>query len=123
MENPQNKKLDLTLDLPLYGSINASNKSLIWDCESSLYDSFELKSIERQLHSALTSRTLSLPHLLQPQRMSPKKCNSKIARSFQKLLKFVFRHKENNNHHLPEVLESESNLEGTKRIKKSRAIQ
>ncbi|GMP47612.1 hypothetical protein CsSME_00015274 [Camellia sinensis var. sinensis] len=33
------------------------------DCGSSLNDSFELKSIERQLHSAISSRTLSIPRL------------------------------------------------------------
>ncbi|GMP37958.1 hypothetical protein CsSME_00009409 [Camellia sinensis var. sinensis] len=39
------------------------NNSLVWDCGSSLYDSFELKSFERQLHSAISSRTLSMPRL------------------------------------------------------------
>ncbi|XAR70195.1 hypothetical protein NMG60_11026970 [Bertholletia excelsa] len=40
-----------------------SSKALVWDCESSLYDSFELKSFERQLGLAIASRSLSMPHL------------------------------------------------------------
>ncbi|KAK2994759.1 hypothetical protein RJ640_001665 [Escallonia rubra] len=77
----------------------------VWDCGSSLYDSFELKSFERQLDSAITSsRTLSMPHLSnrqprpppqQPQSL-PKK-SSKISRSLQKLLRSVFRPKQQSN--------------------------
>ncbi|KAK2969886.1 hypothetical protein RJ640_015454 [Escallonia rubra] len=77
----------------------------VWDCGSSLYDSFELKSFERQLDSAITSsRTLSMPHLSnrQPrpppqQPQSPPKKSSKISRSLQKLLRFVFRPKQQSN--------------------------
>ncbi|KAK2966843.1 hypothetical protein RJ640_027802 [Escallonia rubra] len=77
----------------------------VWDCGSSLYDSFELKSFERQLDSAITSsRTLSMPHLSnrQPrpppqQPQSPPKKSSKISRSPQKLLRSVFRPKQQSN--------------------------
>lgn len=76
-------------------------KPLVWDCGSSLYDSFELKSIERQLDSAIASRTLSMPHLpdrrahhhAQPKPISKK--SSKFSRPFHKLVKSVFGRKEN----------------------------
>ncbi|XP_058223348.1 uncharacterized protein LOC131333050 [Rhododendron vialii] len=78
----------------------------VWDCGSSLYDSFELKSFERQLDSAIiASRTLSMPHLpdrrahLPPPTPQPKpisrKPYSKFSRSFHKLLKSVFGPKQN----------------------------
>nr|GMD94917.1 uncharacterized protein LOC109157026 [Ipomoea batatas] len=68
----------------------------IWDCGSSLYDSFELKTFERHLHSAISSRTLSMPHLsdrriIPPPLQSKKSSSSKISRSLHKLLKSVFR--------------------------------
>ncbi|XP_019151216.1 PREDICTED: uncharacterized protein LOC109147980 [Ipomoea nil] len=86
---------------------DAATKPVIWDCGSSLYDSFELKSFERQLDSALASRSLSMPHLsdrrivhdLQPPpppsqpKRSPSS-SSRISRSLQKLLKSVFRPKQ-----------------------------
>ncbi|KAJ4951653.1 hypothetical protein NE237_028485 [Protea cynaroides] len=89
-------------------------KSLVWDCGSSLYDSFELKSFERQLDSAIvSSRTLSMPHLSshtdhhhhhlrrhQPlprpnksSSSSPSSPSSKISRSLQKFMRSVFRSK------------------------------
>ncbi|MCD7450315.1 hypothetical protein HAX54_005294 [Datura stramonium] len=82
-------------------------KSVIWDCESSLYDSFELKSFERQLDRAIASRTMSMPHLLSSSRVVPISSSSqysqsyhmsgskgsKISRSFQKIIKSVFRSK------------------------------
>lgn len=75
-------------------------KSRIWDCDSSLYDSFELKSFKRQLDSAIvsSSRTFSMPHLSDrrppppPQEAASKK-PSKFSRSFNKLLRSVFRSK------------------------------
>ncbi|OAY59617.1 uncharacterized protein LOC110621525 [Manihot esculenta] len=88
---------------------------LLWDCGSSLYDSFELKSLERQLYSAIHSKTLSMPRLpgrraaaaaaavpnpqpplipLPPPTAVSKK-PSKISRSLHKLFKFVFRFKQN----------------------------
>lgn len=86
----------------------AANKPVIWDCGSSLYDSFELKSFERQLDSAIiSSRSLSMPHLpnrhvlIPPSTADPStqpisKKTSRISRSFQKLLKSVFRAKQSN---------------------------
>nr|XP_009592420.1 uncharacterized protein LOC104089274 [Nicotiana tomentosiformis] len=98
----------------------AAKPSLIWDCGSSLYDSVELKSFERQLGMAIASRTMSMPHLSdnrifplssssqlgisngrvglnldesKSQRV-PKK-GSKISRTFQKIIKSVFRPKHN----------------------------
>ncbi|KAI5655356.1 hypothetical protein M9H77_32543 [Catharanthus roseus] len=111
-----------------------ATKPLIWDCGSSLYDSFELKSFERQLDSAIHSRTLSMPHLSdrriddlisspphpssssssqpQQQSMSSKKSSSnKISRSFQKFLRSVFKPKQNQNqnplfHHVQDQYQS-----------------
>ncbi|KAL3498972.1 hypothetical protein ACH5RR_041704 [Cinchona calisaya] len=95
----------------------ANTNPPIWDCGSSLYDSFELKSFERQLDSAIHSRTLSMPHLSDrrvlgqnhppssqsPQQMSKK--SSRIARSFHKLIRSVFKPKgqngNNNNNSSP----------------------
>ncbi|KAF8412139.1 hypothetical protein HHK36_000095 [Tetracentron sinense] len=74
-------------------------KSLLWDCGSSLYDSFELKSFERQLDSAIVSRTSSMPRLSDPRAPQPppplpvSKRTWKISRSFHKLLRVVFRSK------------------------------
>lgn len=87
------------------------NKSpQVWDCESSLYDSFELNSFNRQLDSAIkaSSRTLSMPHLperhaplsapesipptitaLTKHQTMPKKA-SKLSKSFKKIMKSVF---------------------------------
>ncbi|GMP37957.1 hypothetical protein CsSME_00009408 [Camellia sinensis var. sinensis] len=60
------------------------------DCGSSLNDSFELKFIERQLHSAISSRTISIhrlfdhhhpPPLLPPQQL-PQPIFKKILKIF-----------------------------------------
>ncbi|KAK9698484.1 hypothetical protein RND81_08G107900 [Saponaria officinalis] len=81
------------------------NNKVIWDCGSSLYDSFELDSFRKQLDSAIlnSSRTLSMPRLPsdnnrappqpqpQPQQPSKKPTSSRMSRSFQKLLRSVFR--------------------------------
>ncbi|XP_030530274.2 uncharacterized protein LOC115740819 [Rhodamnia argentea] len=91
--------------------------SVVWDCGSALYDSFELKSFKRQLDSAISARTLSMPHLpdrrafplpppppaaqqQQQQQPQPKptastaaKKHSRISRSIQKLLRSVFKPK------------------------------
>ncbi|KZV35193.1 hypothetical protein F511_09005 [Dorcoceras hygrometricum] len=74
-------------------------KHLVWDCGSSLYDSFELKSFEKQLSSAIASRTLSMPHLTDgrllpaapPPPPSKKKPTSKIMRSVQRLMRSLFK--------------------------------
>ncbi|CAI9094278.1 OLC1v1029989C1 [Oldenlandia corymbosa var. corymbosa] len=94
--------------------------SLIWDCGSSLYDSFELKSFEKQLDSAIHSRSLSMPHLSDrrlhflddpkkppeshhhqpPQVLLPptsKKSPSKISRSIHRLIRSVFKPKPQQN--------------------------
>ncbi|KAK7358537.1 hypothetical protein VNO77_00470 [Canavalia gladiata] len=79
-----------------------SNRKNIWDCESTLYDSYELNSFKRQLDSAIANspinRTLSMSHLperylsLQPQpRISNNNKSFKISRTFQKLVRFVFK--------------------------------
>ncbi|MBA0638016.1 hypothetical protein Godav_029972 [Gossypium davidsonii] len=73
----------------------------VWDCGSNLYDSFELNSFNRQLDSAIHSRTMSMPHLVDrapPQSTASalpppvsKKQLSKFSRSIQKLFKSMFR--------------------------------
>ncbi|KAG8375081.1 hypothetical protein BUALT_Bualt10G0063100 [Buddleja alternifolia] len=88
---------------------------VIWDCESSLYDSFELKSFHKHLDSAIASRTLSMPHLSERRRLpSPppppltrKTTSSKISRSFRRLIGAVFRHKKNSS-----KINSDSNFGG-----------
>ncbi|KAJ0255198.1 Avr9/Cf-9 rapidly elicited protein [Hirschfeldia incana] len=92
--------------------------SHVWDCGSSLYDSFELNSFKRQLDSAISAssaRTMSMSHLpdrrlplldsLSPESPIPpppvtscsssgnKKHSNKISRSLQRFLKSVFRPK------------------------------
>ncbi|KAK1373337.1 Avr9/Cf-9 rapidly elicited protein 194 [Heracleum sosnowskyi] len=91
--------------------------SLLWDCESSLYDAVELKSIERQLTSAiLSSRSLSMPRFTDRHcpvcstpdvnapapapapALSRKSCTSKIvSRTLQKLVRSFFKPKTSNN--------------------------
>ncbi|CAL1373551.1 unnamed protein product [Linum trigynum] len=43
--------------------VTTTKQRPVWDCDSALYDSFELRSFEKQLSSAISSRTLSMPHL------------------------------------------------------------
>ncbi|KAL4354237.1 hypothetical protein GQ457_06G037830 [Hibiscus cannabinus] len=66
---------------------------LVWDCGSTLYDSFELNTFNRQLDSAIHSRTMSMPHLLHADPPASKKLpqSSKPSRSIQKLLKSMFK--------------------------------
>ncbi|KAG8659059.1 uncharacterized protein LOC110608518 [Manihot esculenta] len=80
------------------------NPPPVWDCGSTLYDSFELKSFERQLYSAIHSRTLSMPHLTDRRVSAPveyslpppvSKKPSKISRSLPKFLKSMFKSKQN----------------------------
>ncbi|KAE8717175.1 putative UDP-glucosyltransferase [Hibiscus syriacus] len=72
-------------------------KTQVWDCDSNLYDSFELNSFRCQLDSAISSRTMSMPHLTGNTRVPPpnppvsKKQQSKLSRSIQKLFKSVFK--------------------------------
>ncbi|KAL7594637.1 hypothetical protein Lser_V15G27766 [Lactuca serriola] len=86
-------------------------KREVWDCESSLYDSFELKSFKRQLDSAISSRTMSMPHLSSsssssslrhqvPPPFDHKPTSKKpfrLSRSLNKLIRSVFRPR--HNHH------------------------
>ncbi|KFK32992.1 hypothetical protein AALP_AA6G315300 [Arabis alpina] len=89
--------------------------SHVWDCGSTLYDSFELNSFKRQLDSAISAsaRTMSMSHLPDrriPETLPPppppprqetssstssgnKKHSNKISRSLQRFLKSVFRPK------------------------------
>ncbi|ONK56425.1 uncharacterized protein A4U43_C10F8500 [Asparagus officinalis] len=67
----------------------------IWDCDSALYDSFELISFKRQLDSALiaSSRCLSLPRLSDPdlnqisQAPKKEKKRSKVGRLIRSLFR------------------------------------
>ncbi|KAM0024151.1 hypothetical protein Hdeb2414_s0022g00612331 [Helianthus debilis subsp. tardiflorus] len=79
----------------------------VWDCESSLYDSYELKSFQQQLDSVISARTMSMPHLssssLRPEPPAPQpfdhnpasKKHSRLTRSFRKLIRSVFRSRHN----------------------------
>ncbi|XP_061337895.1 uncharacterized protein LOC133284807 [Gastrolobium bilobum] len=77
----------------------SSSSTNIWDCGSTLYDSFELNSFKRQIDSAIANspRTLSMPHLpeshlsLQPQPPSSNYKSFKFSHPFQKLLRFIFK--------------------------------
>ncbi|KAB2608863.1 hypothetical protein D8674_012031 [Pyrus ussuriensis x Pyrus communis] len=82
----------------------ATNKlKPVWDCGSSLYDSFELDSFKRQLDSAMSCRTMSMPHLSDHRAPPPppqpatitassrKPSSNKLSRSIQKLLRSVFK--------------------------------
>ncbi|WOL14163.1 hypothetical protein Cni_G22943 [Canna indica] len=87
--------------------MDSDPKTLVWDCGSSLYDSFELKSFMHQLDSAIAARCISMPQysssgddppLPQPPPPAPptvqatsRKQQSKLSRSIQKLLRSVFR--------------------------------
>lgn len=78
---------------------DGNKHQLVWDCGSTLYDSFELNSFNRQLDSAIHSRTMSMPHLVDTTRAPPppvsnKKQPSKFSRSIQKLFKSMFRFKQ-----------------------------
>ncbi|MQM19748.1 hypothetical protein Taro_052758 [Colocasia esculenta] len=70
-----------------------AQKAAIWDCGSSLYDSFELEALKRQLTSTIISRSYSMPHLSDPAPapQRPPRKPSKISRSVHGLLRAVFR--------------------------------
>ncbi|XP_023544229.1 uncharacterized protein LOC111803865 [Cucurbita pepo subsp. pepo] len=84
---------------------HSPNSPPVWDCGSSLYDSFELNSFKQHLDSAIASRTLSMPHLSDrpapPPPLPPRSCvpmskaSSKLSRSLYKLLRSLFRPKSN----------------------------
>ncbi|GER26816.1 Avr9/Cf-9 rapidly elicited protein 194 [Striga asiatica] len=78
-------------------------RAALWDCGSSLYDSFELKSLEKQLDAAIASRTMSMPHLSDrrllppppPANLTNRKTPSKISRSLHRLIRSVFGQRSN----------------------------
>ncbi|KAM1209104.1 hypothetical protein ACFX2I_014782 [Malus domestica] len=96
----QNKAQDSKANQP---KVVAANKlKPVWDCGSSLYDSFELDSFKRQLDSAISCRTMSMPHLSDRRAPPPppqpaitasskKPSSNKLSRSIQKLLRSVFK--------------------------------
>ncbi|KAL2342686.1 hypothetical protein Fmac_003971 [Flemingia macrophylla] len=68
----------------------------VWDCGSSLYDSYELNSFKHRLDSAIANspsnrRTLSMPRLPQPRHQPKSQTPNKISRTFHKLLRFLFK--------------------------------
>ncbi|XWS48825.1 hypothetical protein CRYUN_Cryun13aG0109700 [Craigia yunnanensis] len=105
-EKPQEQKQSQTQEAKQKIQKTQEGKHLVWDCGSTLYDSFELNSFRRQLDSAIHSRTMSMPHLVDtrapppppPQSTLPppdsKKQLSKFSRSIQKLFKSMFRFKQ-----------------------------
>lgn len=114
MKNQINNPQPLNINLPSHfsdkeekkemeelgkASEKSSNNHVIWDCGSSLYDSFERNEFHKQLNSALAARTLSMPHLSHrrppPPPPNKKQASSKISRSFQKLIRAVFKPKTN----------------------------
>lgn len=80
-------------------SSEAKSSRRVWDCGSSLYDSFELNSFKRELDSAISCRTMSMPHLsdrrapLPQQPTAVAKKPSKLSRSLNKFLRSVFKPK------------------------------
>ncbi|CAH9069615.1 unnamed protein product [Cuscuta europaea] len=104
-KTPQDPKPATATATAAVDGVSAGKTKQMWDCGSSLYDSFELRSFERQLNSAIDSRSFSMPHLPEnrsrrtiqlhppPPKGAHSSPSSKISRSFQKLLKSVFRHK------------------------------
>ncbi|CAI0408643.1 unnamed protein product [Linum tenue] len=88
-------------------AVTTTKQRPVWDCDSALYDSFELRSFEKQLSSAINSRTLSMPHL-PDRRVAPDPASSatsdpvseakkrahttpfKISKSVQRFFKSVF---------------------------------
>ncbi|KFK33701.1 hypothetical protein AALP_AA5G048900 [Arabis alpina] len=104
MENHDKNKKVMNMKQNTEESTNVykmKNKK-VWDCESTLYDSFERNSFNRQLDSAISSsaRSMSMPHLPPPPPLNPslikKQSPNKISRSLQKLIKSMFRHKQSN---------------------------
>lgn len=111
LKHPKLEKLQVQTHTQSHSqeATDKKNQEPVWDCGSTLYDSFELKSFKRQLDSAIVSRTLSMPHLPDRRATNPapapgpapapapsvtRKSSSKISRSLQKLLKSVFKSKQ-----------------------------
>ncbi|XVF10442.1 hypothetical protein REPUB_Repub07fG0183400 [Reevesia pubescens] len=107
-EKPQEQKQTQTQETKQKIQKTQEGKHLLWDCGSTLYDSFELNSFRRQLDSAIHSRTMSMPHLVDSRAPPPppppqtttlpapvsKKQPSKLSRSIQKLFKSMFKFKQ-----------------------------
>ena len=103
-EKPQEQKQSQTQEAKQKIQRTQEGKHLVWDCDSTLYDSFELNSFRRQLDSAINSRTMSMPHLVDTRALPPsqsslpppvsKKQRSKFSRSIQKLFKSMFKFKQ-----------------------------
>ncbi|XP_022733324.1 uncharacterized protein LOC111287219 [Durio zibethinus] len=105
-EKRQEQKQSQTQEAKQKMQKTQEGRHLVWDCGSSLYDSFELNSLKRQLDSAIHSRTMSMPHLVDarapppppPQSTLPpsvsKKQPSKFSRSIYKLFKSMFKFKQ-----------------------------
>ncbi|WOL08288.1 hypothetical protein Cni_G17041 [Canna indica] len=78
---------------------NGSLNKLIWDCGSSLYDSYELKSLTKQFDSALAARCFSMPHYSLTTGSSPSsparapKKRPSFAKSIRKMIRSVMRSK------------------------------
>ncbi|MQL82992.1 hypothetical protein Taro_015468 [Colocasia esculenta] len=77
---------------------HGQTKKTVWDCDSALYDSFELKSFNQQLDSAIATRSYSMPHLSNPAApppppasTAPKNKPSKISKSINRLLRSLLR--------------------------------
>lgn len=76
-------------------------KSHVWDCGSTLYDSFELNSFKRQLDSAIATRSFSMSRIPDrqvpppppPPQASKSNKTSKLSRSLHKFLRSVFKPK------------------------------
>ncbi|KAJ4808386.1 Avr9/Cf-9 rapidly elicited protein [Rhynchospora pubera] len=75
--------------------IQKKNPNHIWDCESTLYDSFELKSFNHYLSPAIANRSLSMPHLSAlpepPFASASAKKRFWLSKLFNKLFGKVFR--------------------------------
>ncbi|XWS50069.1 hypothetical protein CRYUN_Cryun12cG0056600 [Craigia yunnanensis] len=106
-KKPQEQKQSQTQEAKRKIQKTQEGKQLVWDCGSTLYDSFELNSFKRQLDSAIHSRTMSMPHLVDTRVLPPpppqystlpppvsKKQPSKFSRSIQKLFKSMFKFKQ-----------------------------
>ncbi|CAL1386475.1 unnamed protein product [Linum trigynum] len=75
-KNPHRRSVSNSVIVPT--KQQPASAAAVWDCGSALYDSFELRSFEKQLYSAINSRTLSMPHL-PDRRVAPDPAQSNTA--------------------------------------------
>ncbi|CAB4310526.1 unnamed protein product [Prunus armeniaca] len=106
-----NQKKDQQHDENQSKALVLNNSRPVWDCGSSLYDSVELDSFKRQIDSAISCRTMSMPHLSDRRVLPPapppsqpaitasdkKPSSNKLSRSIQKLLRSVFKPNKSSN--------------------------